>query len=189
MELDDLAAAFTGVKMNGRGFKARCPAHDDHDPSLTVIRGETSWLVTCHVGCQFLDIVSAAGLSPLAFKFGGTSSSTSSRIGSPFDARRKLAELIRGTRRIPYRLIDIARLTLELPDEKVVDITAWYPTLAFLPLRDALKMHHVVMDTVVWDMLDGDWSGYGTDWFEAKGRIEELLWRTYRKERGDLAQR
>ena len=32
MELDDLAASFQGVRFNGSGFQARCPAHDDRDP-------------------------------------------------------------------------------------------------------------------------------------------------------------
>jgi len=186
MELEDLATHFDGVRLNGRGFQARCPAHQDRSPSLTVARGETGWLVKCHAGCKFLDIAAAAGLAPLAFKFGGASSSRSASIGSPLAARRKLREMIEETRRIPYRLGEIAEVALRLTPERVRDMRAWYPRWVDLPLKDALRMHIVMMDTVIWDAIDGDWSQWGTDWHEAKRNIGRKLWETYRDERSSL---
>lgn len=187
MELEALAAAFQGVQMNGRGFKARCPAHADTDPSLSISRGETSWLVTCWAGCTFTDVVKASGLSPMAFKIGGASSSSSQSSVNSFDAQRKLRSMIEETRRIPYRFAEIAEIALCVDEATMRDIAAWYPVWGALPLKTALRMHIVMMDTVIWDMIGGDWSGYGSDWVEAKRTIIDLLWKTYRNERAGLA--
>lgn len=50
-------------------WKACCPAHDDHNPSLSITRGKTHWLFTCWShGCTWLDIVHAAGLDGFDFR-------------------------------------------------------------------------------------------------------------------------
>lgn len=48
----EIAAALGGRK-SGRGWTARCPAHDDHNPSLSVTDGDDGKvLVYCHAGCS-----------------------------------------------------------------------------------------------------------------------------------------
>jgi hypothetical protein len=47
----------------GDSFTARCPAHDDRDPSLSVSKGEHGILVHCFAGCQTTDILDRLGLS------------------------------------------------------------------------------------------------------------------------------
>ncbi len=50
-------------KPSGAGWAARCPAHNDHDPSLSVVAGSDGRaLVKCHAGCNPGRIVSALGL-------------------------------------------------------------------------------------------------------------------------------
>jgi hypothetical protein len=45
------------------GWEARCPAHEDHKPSLSVTEApDGKVLVRCHRGCRFEDIASALGL-------------------------------------------------------------------------------------------------------------------------------
>jgi hypothetical protein len=52
-----------GVKSRNGGFIARCPAHDDHEPSLTFRQGDDGRvLLKCFAGCAFKDIVAAMGL-------------------------------------------------------------------------------------------------------------------------------
>jgi hypothetical protein len=52
-----------GVKPRGENYQALCPAHDDHDPSLSVVDGEDGRaLVKCFVGCKTEDVVAALGL-------------------------------------------------------------------------------------------------------------------------------
>lgn len=48
-----------GGRWYGRYGAARCPAHDDHDPSLSIRDGDRSVLVKCHAGCDPQDIVAA----------------------------------------------------------------------------------------------------------------------------------
>ena len=47
---------------------ARCPAHDDHNPSLSIKDGDNGKLLLyCHAGCDYRDIVEALkGLAPLS---------------------------------------------------------------------------------------------------------------------------
>jgi len=184
MELREVADLFDGVRMNGRGFQAKCPAHDDTHPSLTVTQGKTGWLVSCHVGCSFFDITRALDVSPIVFKFGGTSAT--SALGSPLDARRKLGSMIRESRRIPYRFIDLAEIALGVRHQRVVQVEERWAHIVDDPMPVAMKMWHVTMDGVVWDLIGGQYQKFGVDWVEAKQTITQLLWQTYRTERAEL---
>ncbi len=58
-----------GAKRNGRGWLARCPAHDDHEPSLSIAEQNGTVLVHCHAGCPQDTVLSALrerGLWPQA---------------------------------------------------------------------------------------------------------------------------
>jgi len=50
------------AKVNGHRATARCPAHDDGNPSLAVAAGDGQALVFCHGGCQIGDVVAKLGL-------------------------------------------------------------------------------------------------------------------------------
>ena len=51
MNAEELAAALGG-RRNGRGWRACCPAHNDHDPSLDIAQGDGGKvLVVCRAGC------------------------------------------------------------------------------------------------------------------------------------------
>ena len=54
---------FEGVEASAGGWIAKCPAHGDDNPSLSIARGEDGrWLVHCHAGCSAEAVVAAAGL-------------------------------------------------------------------------------------------------------------------------------
>lgn len=48
---EELAAALRGGKIAG-GYIARCPAHDDRTPSLSIRDGDVAILLKCHAGCE-----------------------------------------------------------------------------------------------------------------------------------------
>jgi putative DNA primase/helicase len=51
------------VTVSGKGWKARCPAHDDTTPSLSIAEGDDGRiLVWCFAGCAAKEITSALGL-------------------------------------------------------------------------------------------------------------------------------
>ncbi len=50
------------VRANGTTASARCPSHEDHNPSLSLRRIEGSVLLHCHAGCGVDDVLAALGL-------------------------------------------------------------------------------------------------------------------------------
>jgi len=51
-------------KRNGSGWSARCPAHEDRRPSLSVSEGDDGrCLLDCKTGCDTKDIVAVVGLT------------------------------------------------------------------------------------------------------------------------------
>ncbi len=62
--LQNVLSRLQGVRKDGRGWKALCPAHNDRKPSLKVDEGEGGKvLVKCFAGCRTEDIVAAIGLN------------------------------------------------------------------------------------------------------------------------------
>ena len=55
---ETLARALGG-KPHGRGWRCRCPAHDDHEPSLDIEDGETTVVFHCRTGCLQSAIIDA----------------------------------------------------------------------------------------------------------------------------------
>src|SRR5712672_909963 len=62
--LEAVLPHFSKVQRNGKGFKALCPAHEDKQPSLSIRESNGTILLKCFAGCEFDDIVKAAGLQP-----------------------------------------------------------------------------------------------------------------------------
>ena len=63
IEESEFLGKFEGVQRSGGGWVARCPAHGDDNPSLSIARGEDGrWLVHCHAGCTAQQVVESVGL-------------------------------------------------------------------------------------------------------------------------------
>lgn len=52
------------VRKTGKGWQARCPAHDDKGPSLSITEGRKGILMHCHALCSITDVCAAIGLHP-----------------------------------------------------------------------------------------------------------------------------
>ena len=65
MSIDTLISRLDGVKKTGSGrHLARCPAHDDRSPSLSIKDGgDGRVLLHCFAGCETEDVLSAVGLT------------------------------------------------------------------------------------------------------------------------------
>ena len=62
--LEELLSRLTHVRRCGKGFTARCEAHDDHENSLSVGVGDDGRvLVKCFAGCRVENIVGAVGMT------------------------------------------------------------------------------------------------------------------------------
>lgn len=65
MTVEALAELFNGSRRTGDGkYQAKCPAHQDDTPSLSLRQEGDRVLVFCHAGCSFESITNAAGLDP-----------------------------------------------------------------------------------------------------------------------------
>lgn len=51
-EAESLAGALGARRLPGGGWMARCPAHDDHTPSLKIDGSGDRLLIHCHAGCD-----------------------------------------------------------------------------------------------------------------------------------------
>lgn len=63
MQLDELLSRFDKVKKQGKGFQARCPAHEDKVASLSITESDAGFLLFCHAGCSYEAILDAAKLT------------------------------------------------------------------------------------------------------------------------------
>ena len=62
MIVGDVLHRLDGVRPTRRGWAARCPAHPDARPSLSVCEGTRGWpLLHCFAGCTYDEIVQALG--------------------------------------------------------------------------------------------------------------------------------
>ena len=67
MDVESFIKRLDMVRQDGSGARqwtARCPAHDDRKPSLSISEGEDGRiLLKCHAGCSTEQIVGAIGLT------------------------------------------------------------------------------------------------------------------------------
>lgn len=55
---------FLEARPSGKGWKARCPAHEDRNPSLSLWLGDKGVLIVrCKAGCPLPDVLSKVGLT------------------------------------------------------------------------------------------------------------------------------
>jgi len=81
--VERLLAKLPGATKSGKGWSARCPAHDDRRASLSISEGDNGTaLLTCHAGCEASAVVSAVGLK-LADLFPESPDRTASRPPKP----------------------------------------------------------------------------------------------------------
>src|SRR4051812_42686905 len=63
--VDRMLEKLTDVRQTAKGWTARCPAHDDRNPSLSISQGDDGRaLVHCHTGCTTDAVCAAVGLRP-----------------------------------------------------------------------------------------------------------------------------
>ena len=62
MCLEEVLTHFKKVRKCGNGYTARCPAHDDKNPSLSIKATNGRILMHCHAGCDTEAIMDVIGL-------------------------------------------------------------------------------------------------------------------------------
>lgn len=62
MTVDQILNLVGPVRKGGRGWMAKCPAHQDRRPSLSISEGEDKVLLHCFAGCEIQAICGAIGI-------------------------------------------------------------------------------------------------------------------------------
>jgi hypothetical protein len=61
--VEELLPRLKGVRAARNGWMARCPAHEDHSPSLSICEGaQARTLLHCFAGCSVEEICAALGI-------------------------------------------------------------------------------------------------------------------------------
>jgi hypothetical protein len=63
MTPEQVASAFTAKRVGPARWQARCPAHSDKSPSLSIGGRDGKTLIHCFGGCDVADVLGAVGLS------------------------------------------------------------------------------------------------------------------------------
>jgi DNA primase len=64
LSVDLILARLDSPRRSGRGWLAKCPAHRDRSPSLSVAEGDGGRvLMHCFTGCDVTDVLAAIGLT------------------------------------------------------------------------------------------------------------------------------
>lgn len=85
VDLPQFLDGLQGVRRSGRGWIARCPAHDDRDPSLSVHERDGKVLLHCHAGCTPQAVCSALGIELRELFTDATSRSSEARVTATYD--------------------------------------------------------------------------------------------------------
>jgi len=70
MQVEAVLERLKCVQRRSWGWTARCPAHMDENPSLSVAIGDGRVVLTCHAGCRYIDILEALGLGQTCLRLG-----------------------------------------------------------------------------------------------------------------------
>jgi len=96
MEL--VLSKLSDAKPNGQGWQARCPAHDDQNPSLSIAEGDDGRaLLKCHAGCATEAVVAALGISMadlMPSNSNRAAQAASRRIVKTYDYRDERGDLL-----------------------------------------------------------------------------------------------
>lgn len=76
MTASDLARMFNGKRTGHGRYIARCPAHEDSSPSLSIRDGRDAVLLKCWANCSTDSVLSSAGLTFSDLFYSGTKPSS-----------------------------------------------------------------------------------------------------------------
>jgi hypothetical protein len=93
VNLDQILTRFPDAKKSGDGWQARCPAHDDSTPSLSIRQGDDGrTLLKCFAGCTVDAISKAMRITP-ADLFAGEAKPTRRQIVAKYDYHNRDGKL------------------------------------------------------------------------------------------------
>lgn len=145
MDFKNILKRFEGIKKHDENhYMAKCPVHDDKNPSLSISIDSNKLLIHCYAGCKFEEIIQAVGLTKndlimnekettrIIYKYfdeTGHELYRKVRIDTPNGKKFTFEQpdgtkSVKGIKRVPYNLPDIINATTVffVEGEKCADI-------------------------------------------------------------------
>lgn len=147
-----ILAKLKGLKRTKDGWQALCPAHEDHNASLSLrVADDDRLLLKCHAGCATEAIVAALGLEMSAlFADAGNKSKPKQRIVQTYDYEDVDGKLIFQVVRFEPKGFRQRRPNPEISGEWIWDLKGVQPVPYRMPM-----LHHTPRDRHVW-IVDGE---------------------------------
>ncbi len=96
MTVGEALSRLRGVKRNGNGWMALCPAHDDHNPSLSIKDSDrVGVLLHCFAGCSLERVRASLGIAPQELRSDGARPKCPSRQSNGYKPIRQAASEFR----------------------------------------------------------------------------------------------
>lgn len=130
----------------GRGWIAKCPAHNDREPSLSINKGaDGRALIKCHAGCSTDDVLAALGttyrdLFPAEF----SQVLSAPKRGNQLRLETSHSPDVFLSKQECFRAIEMAVMLRETPDlcDRIAQARGWKPeTIRNLSLEPSLGWH------------------------------------------------
>lgn len=171
------------ARRSGRGYMARCPAHEDRLASLSISQGKKGTILNCHAGCSTQDICHQLGIS-MSQLFEDYGHNGNAPTGTSIDMLlRSTVRELEG-RKEEYTLEEIMDrgFHAENHDECMARARVSYPTLLSMEFEAAYKMWVILADTAVHSYLSDYFNPDRMNWHEVRRGAMESLYATWRKE-------
>jgi len=175
-----------GVKRSGSGWEMRCPAHVDKNPSLNIDRGHKGWLLHCHRGCSFHEIMDALTLPYNAAFYDYDAPKNMLAMDTDIAFKEWVNNTPAWSLCVKaHTLEDVAWLTYPQEPHKLAQANAECHPYAGLHFEEAMSMW--LTSGAAWLdwwlserwMMAGGWHKIG--WNDFARYMKEQMWQTYLK--------
>lgn len=144
MTIDGLLPLLDGATQTARGWIARCPAHPDRSPSLSIREGSDGrTLLHCFAGCELQAIVAALGLR-LADLFPDSRASSEEIARARREREKKRAAEEVRRKREGVRLDKLREAEGLVVRARNIDISAWTDSELDQALDQLADAYHVL---------------------------------------------
>ncbi len=174
MKVENVLGALDKVRREGRGWMARCPAHDDSDPSLSIQYSEGGQiLVHCFAGCSQEAVISelrALGVWPKPSVSGAGGTNPKLKNRSP-DPTRYCSEIWAQCLEITDDADHLVRLYLEargLDSKCLPHCIRLHPNLAYTQDGKPVSFHPTMVGKISGE--DGNLAGLHRTFLSSNGR-------------------
>ena len=126
MTVDDFLSRLDGVRPRGAGkWSARCPAHQDKSPSLSIAEGDKGLLLKCWAGCRLEEICTSLSIRPADLFFDALDPDPQKRYAAARQRDRQRQVRERHTYQQGTLIDSLREADYFVQSRRNVDISSW----------------------------------------------------------------